>query len=230
MENDPLPAPGTPVLIQENPATYLLADADRALAAGRHARSRADHQLEASASRSAVFLYFAALEGLINFVYAYSAVDDEPWRQWSAVQKWLRAPHMCLPGHGTIRDVDGVVLHRSGEPITPFDDGSDLMARFKELRDARNAMVHVQADFEVVAQEAVESHLARMGTLPVTGLPRRLANYRVEHAETALSIYEAMTERLDECMKGLIRELVQAPALLEWRVDDNGDELEDETG
>jgi len=226
MEEVPFPVPGEPVLVKENPALYLLDDARRALAVAREARRCADQDSEASASRSAVFLYFAVLEGFINFVYAYSDVDEQLWANWSTVAKWLRAPEVCLPGHGTIRDVNGRVLYRSGEPIAQFDDGSDLVARFKELRAARNSMTHVKAEFEVVVQEAIGGHLARAGSFPITGLPERLANYRMEHAETALSIFEAMTNRLDECMKGLVRELIAAPVLCEWRVEHDGNELD----
>jgi hypothetical protein len=230
MEDIRYPGPGQPVLVKENPATYLLDDANRALAVARDARARGDQETEASAARSAVFLCFTALEGLINFVYAYSQVDERMWARWSTVAKWLRAPGACLPGHGTLRDADGTVMHRPGEPIAQFDDGSDLVARFKELRDARNAMVHAQAKFDVVAQEAVEDHLARTGTLPLTGLPLRLANYRVDHAETAFSIFEAMTQRLDQCMKGLVRELTEARALLEWQIDDDGQGCDGDAG
>lgn len=109
------PIPGEPILVKENPAIYLLSDADRALLVARDARRLADTEQEASASRSAVFLYFAALEGFINFVYWYSDVEEVQWDRWSTVGKWLRAPEMCLPGHGTIYDEDNTVLHRPGE-------------------------------------------------------------------------------------------------------------------
>jgi hypothetical protein len=156
-----VPIAGEPILIKENPATHLLRDAERAVLVAKAARERGDGEHEASAARSAVFLYFAALGGFINFVYWYSDVEDVPWDRWSTLAKWLRAPETCLPGHGTIYDESGTVLHRSGDPISTFDDGSHLVARFCELRDVRNAMVHVQPVFALVAQEAVDEHLAR---------------------------------------------------------------------
>jgi hypothetical protein len=54
---------------------YILEDAERAVEASRHARERAGADAEASSARSAVFLYYAALEGFINFVYAWAEVD-----------------------------------------------------------------------------------------------------------------------------------------------------------
>ena len=46
----------------------LRTNAERAVEGSRGARDRGDAETEASFARSAVFLYFAALEGFINFV------------------------------------------------------------------------------------------------------------------------------------------------------------------
>ena len=108
--------PGAPILIKENPAAYLFADADWAFSAARDAKAAGDVTAEVSASRAAVFLYFAALEGFINFVYRYSEVESTEWEKWPTIKKWLRAPELCLPGHGTIHHEDGTVLHRVGDP------------------------------------------------------------------------------------------------------------------
>ena len=55
-----------------------------------------------------------------------------------------------------------------------------------------------------VEREAVEAHLVREQYYPVSGLPKRLQHCRLEHAETARRIYQAMTEELDRQMKGTI--------------------------
>jgi hypothetical protein len=52
--------------LKENPARCLLEDAERAVEASRQARERGDADAEASSARSAVFLYYAALEGFIK--------------------------------------------------------------------------------------------------------------------------------------------------------------------
>jgi hypothetical protein len=220
--------PGAPILIKENPATYLFADADRAVSVARDARAHEDVEAEASASRAAVFLYFAALEGFINFVYCYSEVESTDWEKWPTVKKWLRAPEMCLPGHGTIHHEDGTVLHRRGDPVSPLDDGSDLIARFCELRDVRNAMVHVQPEFALVAEEAVDPHVDRSEYLLLTGLPRRLVNFRAGHAETAATIAHTIVQRLDVCLHGQVAHLVEAVALYEFCVAPDPDDPDDD--
>jgi hypothetical protein len=62
-------------------------------------------------------------------------------------------------------------------------------------------------------------------------LPNRLVNFRVEHAETASAIFDDMVRRLDECLKGQVAEFVKAPALYEWRVEDDPDDpFDDDAG
>jgi hypothetical protein len=36
-------------------------------------------------------LFFTALEGFINFVYAWSEVRDGAYERWSTKRKWRRA-------------------------------------------------------------------------------------------------------------------------------------------
>jgi hypothetical protein len=166
-----------PILLKENPARYLLNDAERAVDSSRQARDRGDIETEASSARSAVFLYFAALEGFINFVYAWSEVEDPEYERWSTERKWRRAAEQCLPGHGTIYNERDEVLYRPGDPIVPFDADSDLLARFVELRDARNDMVHLQPVFTRVDQHRIDEHIAVSDYYPVTGLPKKLTRY-----------------------------------------------------
>lgn len=216
----PHPLPGEPILIKENPATYLLEDAERTLNAARQARERADLQSEASFSRSAVILYFAALEGFINFVYAWSEVDDDDYLEWSTERKWRRSAEQCLPRHGTLHGPDDEVLYRPGDPVEPFDADIELLAEFIELRDVRNDMVHLQPVVTLVPQDQVDQHFASAAYYPTTGLPKKLAHFRCEHAETAARIFAAMVDRLDVCLKGNIRWLVGAEALYEYRIAD----------
>jgi hypothetical protein len=218
-----VPLPGEPILLKENPARYLLEDAERAVEGSRGARDRGDAETEASLARSAVFLYFAALEGFINFVYAWSEVEDPAYERWSTERKWRRAAEQCLPGHGTIYHDRDEVLYRPGDPVDPFDADSELVARFLELRDARNDMVHLQRVFSKIDPDCIDEHLATSEYYPVTGLPKKLTHYRAQHAETVAALFEAMVDRLDVCLKGNIRWLLGAPALYEWRTEEEED-------
>jgi len=81
-----------------------------------------------------------------------------------------------------------------------------------------------------VEREAVEAHLVREQYYPVSGLPKRLQHCRLEHAETARRIYQAMTEELDRQMKGTILNYfaTEGGAVLEWICpDDQDDDIED---
>jgi hypothetical protein len=220
------PLPGEPILVKENPARHLVEDAERAVEAARQAQDRGDTDAEASYARSALFLYFAALEGFINFVYAWSEVEDLTYDRWSTERKWRRAAEQCLPYLGTIRGRNREVLYRPGDPIEPFDADTELLARFIELRDARNDMVHLQPVFTSVTQQQIDEHFATSGYYPATGLPKRLTHYRAQHAETVAAVFEAMVDRLDVCLKGNMRWLLGAPALYEFRTDDD-EPLED---
>jgi hypothetical protein len=112
------------------------------------------------------------------------------------------------------------VLYRPGEPIDPFDADTELLARFIELRDARNDMVHLQPTFTLVEQERVDEHFATSGYYPKTGLPKKLTYFRAPHAETVAALFTAMVDRLDACLKGGVCDLLQTPALYEYRVED----------
>ena len=225
MTNDrpPRPAPDEPFLIKENPASYLVQDAQRALSAARDARERGNADVEASHARAALLLYFAALEAFINFVYAYSDVKDDACERWSTERKWRRAAEQCLPGHGTIHNENDEVLYRPGDPIEPFDADHDLLARFIELRDARNDMVHSQPDFTLVEQHRIDVHFATVEHYPRTGLPTKLSHFRVQHAETVATLFNDMVTRLDVCLKGVVADLLQSPALYEYNAGDGYD-------
>jgi hypothetical protein len=214
-------------VLKENPARYLAEDAERAVRAARQARDRGDVDTEASFARSAVFLYFAALEGFINFVFAWSEVEDPACERWSTERKWRRAAEQCLPGRGTIHGEKDEVLYRPGDPIEAFDADTDLLGRFIELRDARNDMVHLQPVFTRVEQERIDEHFATTVFYPKTALPKKLTHFRAQHAETIAALFDEMIERLDVCLKGNIRWLLGAPALYEWRTEDDDDPLED---
>jgi hypothetical protein len=112
------------------------------------------------------------------------------------------------------------MLYRPGDPVYPFDADTELLARFLELRDARNDMVHLQPDFTLVEQERVDEHFATTEYYSKTGLPHKLTHYRAPHAETVAALFGAMVDRLDTCLKGGVRDLLQTPALYEYRVED----------
>lgn len=90
-------------------------------------------------------------------MYAWPEVEDPASERWSTERKWRRAAEQCLPGHGTIYNERDEVLYRPGDPVDPFDADSELVARFLELRDARNDMVHLQPGFSKVEQECIPS-------------------------------------------------------------------------
>jgi hypothetical protein len=174
-----------------------------------------------------VFLYFAALEGFINFVYAWAEVDDAGRERWSTERKWRRAAEQCLPHQGTIYGENDEVLYRPSDAIEPFDADTEPLARFVELRDARNDMVHLQPIFTRVEQERIDEHFATTEFYPRTGLPKKLTHFRAQQAETVAALFDAMIERFDVCLKGNIRWLLGAPALYEWRTEDDDGPCED---
>jgi hypothetical protein len=149
------------------------------------------------------------------------------YERWSTERKWKRAAEQCLPYQGTIYDENDRVLYRRGDPIEPFDADAELLARFVELRDARNDMVHLQPVFTRVEQERIDDHFAATEYYPKTRLPKKLTHFRAQHAETVAALFDAMIERLDVCLKGNIRWLLGAPALYESRTEDDNGPCED---
>lgn len=209
------------VVVKRNPAYLLIRDAERARASAFKSRESADIAAEASYSRAALLLYFAALEGFINFVYAWAEADLSKCEPWSTERKWRRAAEECLPNMGEITYGETVV-YRKGELIEPFDGDTALVNRFRELRSARNAMIHVRPRFACVDRKNIRRYV-RVGVYPLTGLPMDLAAYRAIHAEVASQVFEAMVERLDFCLKGMIRQLLNARAVIEQHDPDQPD-------
>ncbi len=219
--------PGQVVFLKENPAAYLIGDADLALKRAQEAHASGHLEREASFARMATLLYFAALEGLINFVYEYSELPDNRWRSLSIKDKWLRAAQECLPNHGIISDEHGVIQYRPGDPVEGVADDAALFERFLELKAVRNGMVHVQPVFAGVPEDQIDKHLDRDKLCPRTRLPKRLVAFRYEHARTAADIFAAMSARLDHCFKGVLAHLVGCPTVIEFVADDGPFEEED---
>lgn len=146
-EGQQQPKPGQGVLLKENPAAYLRADAETALTAARTARQESRTREEESFARSATLLYFIALEGLVNFIYEWAEVPTDDWRRWSVTKKWRHVTQRCAPCLGAIEDESGRLHYQAGDPVeSPWDD-ADLFKRFLELRAVRNQVVHSGADF-----------------------------------------------------------------------------------
>lgn len=88
-------------------------------------------------------------------------------------------------------------------------------------------MVLVQPEFALVAEKGVDGHADRSEYLLLTGLPKRLVNFRIEHADAAGAIAEALVQRLDVCLHGQVTQLVEASVLYEFCVASEPDNPED---
>ncbi len=195
-----------PVVVKENPATYLVSDAEFALDCARAANERNDDEATTRFARMAILLYAISLEAFISFVYEYSEVPAPFWTNLSLKDKWLRAAQECLSSLDSLETDDGLVYSR-GNPVESFREDGEPFLSFLELKQFRNRLVHLKPPFVSVSPEEVERHLEREEYYPISGLPKLLQHCRVEHAETAREIYRAMTKELDRQMKGTIRSL-----------------------
>lgn len=183
--------------------THLIADADFAVDMSRAATDRMDEGAASRFARMAVLLYGLSLEGFINFVYEYSRVPDERWRDLSFKDKWLNASSECL-FHGGILETEKGIVYRPGDAVQRFQDNAEPFLSFLELKAIRNSVVHLKPQFNSVDVESIDAHVRREEYYPFSGLPKFLKDYRVEHAETAKRIYRQMTEELNLQMKGTI--------------------------
>ena len=196
------------VLVKQNPATYLMSDAEFALERARSAINRKDDDAAVRFARIAILLYAVSLEEFINFVYEYSGVSTSTWTNLSVKDKWLRAASECLPCSGVLETEAGVV-YRPGDAIETFPEDAEPFLSFLQLRAFRNSVAHLKPSFEMVEPAEVDLHLSRGDYYQVSGLPKFLQHCRVEHAETAKQICRAMTEELDRQMKGTVRGLFE---------------------
>lgn len=200
--------PRYPVVVKENPATYLVSDAEFALECARAANERNDDEATTRFARMAILLYAISLEAFVSFVYEYSEVPAPIWTNLSLKDKWLRAAQKCLSHLGNLETDDGLV-YRRGDPGRTFQEEGEPFLSFLELKQFRNRLVHLKTPFVSVSPEEVDRHLEREEYYPISGLPKLLQHCRVEHAETAQQIYRAMTQELDRQMKGTIRSLFE---------------------
>jgi hypothetical protein len=191
------------VYVKENPASYLVSDAEYALARAYSANDRKDDEARTRFARVAILLYAISLEGFINFVYEYSQVPASTWGNLSFKDKWLRAAPECLPCNG-VQEIDGVVVYRPGDSIESFREDVEPFVSFLELKAFRNSAVHLKPQFVMVEHDEVDVHLHREEYYPVSGLPKLLQHCSIEHAEAARRIYQTMTKELDRQMKGTV--------------------------
>jgi hypothetical protein len=197
------------VYVKENPATYLVSDAEFALECARSAKGREDDEAATRFARVAILMYAFSLEGFINFVYEYYEVPASTWSNLSFKDKWLRAASLCLPCTGLLETEEGVV-YRKGDPVESFREDAEPFVSFLELKAFRNRTVHLKPPFAMVEHDEVDAHLSREEYYPVSGLPKLLQHCSVEHAETARRIFQAMTGELDRQMKGTILKSFEA--------------------
>jgi len=226
MDRDSVGSGWNQVCVKENPATYLVSDAEYALECARSAKDREDDEAAARFARVAILMYAVSLEGCINFVYEYHEVPASAWSNLSFKDKWLKAASLCLPCTGVLETLEGVV-YRKGDFIEGFREDTEPFVSFLELKAFRNSAVHLKPPFIDMVREEIDAHLSREEYYPISGLPKLLQHCRVEHAETARRIYQGMTQELDRQMKGTILELfaTEGCAWVEL-IDDSCDEAE----
>lgn len=200
--------------VKENPAIFLMTDADFALQCAKDARYCGNGESSSRFARMAILLYAVSLEAFINFVYEYSEVPRREWESLSLKDKWLRASKVCLPLHGIVHDEDGIV-YQPGDPIETFAENENPFVLFIDLKDFRDRVVHLKPTFTSVLHREVDSHLLRNEFYVTSGLPKRLKMCVVEHAEIAMRISEQMIAELDRQMKGLVLPLFQGEAWVE---------------
>jgi hypothetical protein len=224
MEDERMARAMNQVYIRENPATYLVSDAEYALECARSANDRKDDDAATRFARVAILLYAVSLEGFINFVYEYSEVPRSTWSKLSFRDRWLNAASLCLPENGVL-EVNDVVVYRPGDPIETFREDAEPFVSFLELKAFRNRSIHLMPPYAQIEREEVEAHLAREEYYPFSGLPMRLQLCSLEHAETASRIYRAMTQELDRQMKGTILKhfATEGGAVLEWLCSEEDD-------
>jgi hypothetical protein len=191
------------VCVKENPATYLVSDAAFALECARSANDRKNEVETARFARIAILLYAVSLEAFINFVYEYSEVPASKWRNLSLKDKWLRAALECLPCNGELETEHGFV-YRPGDPIDTFREEAEPFVSFLELKAFRDSVVHLKPPFVMVGHDEIDLYLGREQYYSVSGLPKLLQHSRIEHAEVAGRVYQAMTEELNRQMKGTV--------------------------
>jgi hypothetical protein len=206
MDRDQVGKIWSQICVKENPATYLISDAEYALECARSAMDRHDDRAVTRFSRVAILLYAVSLEGFVNFVYEYSGVPASTWRNLTFKDKWLKAASLCLPQNGVLETEAGIV-YRPGDTIESFQEDAEPFVSFLELKAFRDSTVHLKppfVNFVDVEREEIDAHLGREEYYPVSGLPKLLKYCRLEHAEAARRIYEAMTGELDRQMKGQV--------------------------
>jgi hypothetical protein len=213
MKSGPVARGWNQVCVKENPATYVVSDAAFALKCARSANDRKNEEETTRFARMAILLHAVSLEAFINFVYEYSEVPATRWRNLSLRDKWLRAALECLPCSGELETERGVV-YCLGDPIETFGEDAEPFVSFLELKAFRDCVVHLKPPFVMVAHDEIDRHLGREEYYPVTGLPRLLQHSRIELAEVAERVYQAMTEELNRQMKGTVLRMFEIEAVL----------------
>jgi hypothetical protein len=206
----------TTVWRKENPAYYLMQDANEMLRSATDANRESDVDRECSFSRLTVLLYALAAEAFINMVYEYSQSPTAAHlQQMSVRRKWLRASIECLPHQGRIENEEGQIVYKPGDKIETFEPNSKLFLSYIELKKIRDDFVHLKPVFRAVPVEEFAAPLHGKDIYPHTGIPKSLSLWRVAHAEIAKGIFHQMVEKLNEFMKGMISRLLESPALIE---------------
>jgi hypothetical protein len=211
-----MPRPNTDVIIKDNPAHYVTADATAMLAAARRARRKHQPEVEARFARAAILLFGLGLEAFVNFVYIYSgARTNRSLKRLKARDRWLKASLECMPPQGNYWSGSRVV-YKPGDPVQTFDPTSSLFRLYLELKRIRDDFAHLTPTFRVVEAHSVRRAIRQVARYPITKIPRDISLWRAHHAVRASQAFSRLVRTLDRFMKGSVRGLLAAPGLVEF--------------
>lgn len=211
-----MPKPDSPVVIKDNPAYYLLDDAQEMLVLAEAAREKGDGAAERRYARHAVIGLLLGLEATINFVYVYSgARSSRKLQVLTARDKWLRASLECLPPQGRVHGTRRV-KYQPGDAIATFSPTSPLFEQYEELKRMRDDLAHLKPTFRTCRAADVKRSLRRKDSYDLTRIPKDIGQWRVTHAKRVAKICRKLVRQLDRFMHGTARAATTAPQFVEY--------------
>jgi hypothetical protein len=211
-----MPKPDSRVVIKDNPAYYLLDDAQEMLVLANTARAENDSTAEARYSRQAIIGALLGLEAIVNFIYVYSgARSPRKLQKLSARDKWLRASLECLPPQGRIHG-SRRVKYQPGDSITTFSATSPLFAEYEELKRMRDDLAHMKPTFRTCHAAEVKRSLRPNAKYHLTRIPKDVGQWRATHAKRVAKICRKLLHELDRFMHGTTRAATAAPQFVEY--------------
>ena len=185
-------------LYKKNPAFYIINDALQLYEFAGEAKNNSNKKHEQVLSRASILLFPVALEAIVNVVYEYYGVyEKKELEKISAKDKWLNASIKCLSNVDVLRNSNGIV-YRAGDEIETFDENSEGFMQYIELKNIRNDIVHLKADFIYIKVDNIDEYDDNCGFYPVTKIPKEMSLWNYEHASIAKSIYDKEFKRIYE--------------------------------